>query len=138
MRYFDASALAKRYLQENESATLRALLDAPSCTSRLAEVEVASALMRRAREGPLEPGERDRLLLDLERDLHEMLVVELTPAITDAARRILGRHALRAADAIHLASCLDLRFQLGADISFVVFDARLREAAAAEGLRVEP
>lgn len=78
---FDASALAKRYLQEGDSGTLLALLDAPACTSRLREVEVASTLLRRAREGSLVPEERDRLLADLERDLNEMLIVELTPAI---------------------------------------------------------
>ena len=52
MRYFDASALVKRYVRETGSTTVRRLLtlDAP-VTSRLSEVEVASALVRRAREG---------------------------------------------------------------------------------------
>jgi uncharacterized protein len=138
MRYFDASALAKRYLEEEGSPVLRALLEAPACTSRLTEVEVASALLRRTREGSLESKERDRLLADLGRDLDEILLVELTPAIAGAARQLLVRHALCASDAIHLESCLSLRFELDADIPFVAFDARLQEAARAEGLLVEP
>lgn len=138
MRYFDSSALAKRYVEEEHSAIVRRWLDAPACTSRLTEVEVASALARRTREGVLEPEERDRLLADLERDTGEMLLVELSPDITRAARRILLRHALRASDAIHIASCLALRAELEADLPFVAFDAWLQAAARAEGLLVEP
>ena len=138
MRYFDASALAKRYLQEDQSPLLRSLLDQASCTSRLSEVEVASALRRRTREGSLPFDERDRLLGDLDRDLDAMMVVEMTSEVTALAREILGRHGLRASDAIHLASCLALRLDLDADIPFVAFDARLRDAAIAEGLPVEP
>ena len=44
MRYFDASALVKRYVREEGSAKVRRLIssDTPA-TSRLSEVEVASA-----------------------------------------------------------------------------------------------
>ena len=49
MRYFDASALAKRYVREKGSLKVRRLLasDVPA-TSRLSAVEIASALMRRS------------------------------------------------------------------------------------------
>ena len=54
MRYFDASALVKRYVRENGSTAVRRLLSSDTpVMSRLSEVEVASALMRLAREGAL-------------------------------------------------------------------------------------
>ncbi len=51
IRYFDASALAKRYVKEAGIQAVCRLLDAGNAAvSRLSEVEVASALVRRARE----------------------------------------------------------------------------------------
>ena len=69
MQYFDASALVKRYVREQGSASVRRLLasDAPA-TARLSEVEVASALIRRSREGAFPLTERDRALAALEPD----------------------------------------------------------------------
>lgn len=138
MRYFDASALCKWYIDEPESHIVRDLLDAPAATSRLSSVEVASGVIRRAREEGMPAHERDRVLDGFARDEDNLLIVELTPAVTALAAGILTRHALQASDAIHLASCLWLRGELGADISFVAFDARLRAAALAEDLLVEP
>jgi uncharacterized protein len=135
MRYFDASALVKRYVREAGSASVRRLIssDVPA-TSRLSEIEVASALERRAREGAFSTGERDRALAALERDLPAIVVVELTPDVTARARTLLRRHPLRASDAVQLASCLYLREQLGEDVSLVAFDDRLTKAARREGL----
>jgi predicted nucleic acid-binding protein len=49
---------------------------------------------------------------------------------------LLARHPLRAADAIQLASALMLSTRSGRAVDFVVYDHRLADAAAAEGLRV--
>lgn len=137
MRYFDASALVKRYVRERGSVKVRRLVlsDVPA-TSRLSEVEVASALGRRAREGAFSVAERDRALAALQTDLPAIFVVELTPEITAQARTLLQRHPLRAGDAIQLASCLYLREQLGEAIPLVAFDKRLTDAARGEGLSV--
>jgi len=135
MRYFDASALMKRYVREKGSMKVRRLIssDTPA-TSRLSEVEVASALERRAREGAFSAAERDRALAALDTDLPAIVVVELTPEITAKARTLLRRHSLRAGDAIQLASCLYLQEQLGEAIAMVAFDDRLTAAARREGL----
>lgn len=138
MRYFDASALAKRYLSEPGSAAVTERLEHPAATSRLSAVEVASAIVRRARENRFSQADRDRGLQALARDLEDMLVVELSADVAALAARLLVNHRLRSSDAIHLASCLTLGADLGADIPFVVFDARLRTAATAEDLLVEP
>lgn len=138
MNYFDASALAKRYLREKDSTKVRRLLslDAPA-TSRLSAVEIVSALMRRSREGTLSEKNRERAIAVLDGDLAAMLVVELTPGIVTRAQGLLRRHPLRAGDAIQLASCLQLQEELPDEpLVFVAFDARLIAAADAEGVKV--
>ena len=127
----------KRYVREKGSVKVRRLIssDMPA-TSRLSEVEVASAVQRRAREGAFSTRARDRAIKALEADLPAMVVVELTPEIGAKARMLLERHALRAGDAIQLASCLYLREQLGQEVPIVVFDDRLISAARGEGLTI--
>jgi predicted nucleic acid-binding protein len=59
-RYFDASALVKRYVRETGSVVVRRLLATGiAATSRLSEVEVASGIVRRAREGAFTAPRRD-------------------------------------------------------------------------------
>jgi len=133
--YFDASALAKRYVEEPESPMVRRLLgECLVCTSRLSEVEVASALVRRARDGSLSPAERDRALSALSEDMRSFYVVELFPEIARVARGLLLRHPLRASDAVQLASSTHVRESAEEDVFFVAFDGRLNEAAVGEGL----
>jgi hypothetical protein len=137
--YFDASALAKRYVEEPESDAVRSLLDGCLvCTSRLSEVEVASALVRRAREGSLSPAEGDRALSALSEDMRSFYVVEFFPEVAKAARGLLHRHALRASDAVQLASSTHVRQSAGEDVLFVAFDRRLNDAAFGEGLKLPP
>jgi len=104
----------------------------------LSEVEVVSALTRRAREGDLAAADADRAIAALADDLTALHVVELLPEVTALARSLLRRHVLRAADAVQLASCLYLGERLAEQIPFVAFDHRLRAAARAERLRVLP
>jgi predicted nucleic acid-binding protein len=107
-------------------------------TSRLSEVEVTSAIIRRGREGVFDVRERDRALQALVADFAALHVVEILPEIVMKARGVLLRHALRAGDAIQLASGLFLQQELGEAIEFVAFDERLRAAARSEGLNLLP
>jgi hypothetical protein len=135
IRYFDASALVKRYVDEPEGEEVERLLaDALPATSRLSEVEIASALIRRWREGDLSAAERDRALAALAADLAVMNVVELAPEVSALAIRLLERHGLRAGDAVQLASSAYLQRKIGRTVEFLAFDRRLVEAAAREGL----
>jgi uncharacterized protein len=137
MRYFDASALVKRYVREKGSVKVRRLLSSDvSATSRLSAVEIASALMRRSREGAFADAERVRAFAALPGDLAALLVVELTPDIVTRAQALLQRHALRAGDAIQLASCLFLQEELGEKTTLVAFDERLTAAARREKLKI--
>jgi predicted nucleic acid-binding protein len=66
------------------------------------------------------------------------LVVEVTPALVATSVALLQRHALRAADAIQLAACCELRERLKQAVRFVAFDRRLLAAARGEGLKTAP
>ena len=127
----------KRYVREPGAVSVRRLLKAdPAAASRLSEVEVASALVRRARQGAFTVEERDRALASLADDFGTLIIVEFTPEITAAARALLLRRRLRAGDAVQLASCLYLQREMRQPLPFVAFDDRLAEAARHEGLTV--
>jgi predicted nucleic acid-binding protein len=139
IRYFDASALVKRYVREAGTVAVRRLLASGTvATSRLSEVEIASGIVRRAREGAFTASRRDRMLDALRLDLPALAVVELIPEVAADARALLLRHPLRASDAIQLASCQYLQRQLAEPVPFVAFDRRLAAAAQAEGLTAIP
>ena len=126
-------------MRETGSVAVRRQLKTGSgAASRLSEVEVTSALVRRAREGAFPIKERDRALATLADDFAALIIVELTPEITVEARALLIRHRLRASDAVQLASCLYLQREMRESVPFVAFDVRLAEAAGEEGLTVVP
>lgn len=106
-----------------------------AAVSRLSEVEVASALMRRVRLGSLPAEEYARAAQALRADLADLEVVELETRVMTFATTLLERHPLRAGDAIQLASCLILRDSLPEQVGFLAYDRRLNEAAAREGLQ---
>ena len=64
IHYLDTSALVKRYVAEPGSDRVQELfrLSPGPAVSRLAVVETAGAICRRAREGHLQPRERDALI----------------------------------------------------------------------------
>lgn len=129
----------KRYVREPGTALVRRLLEESSpATSRLSEVEVASAVARRSREGTLPTAARDRVLRAWAADLQALHLIEVTDETAGVARALLLRHALRAGDAIQLASCLILQQALRTPVPMVAFDGRLREAAVGEGLTLVP
>lgn len=144
--YLDASALVKRYLNEQGSDWLRAVIASSRSrllfTSRMTIVEVISAFARRVRDGSLTLEEfasaRDLFRSDC---LDGYQIMPPTIAVVDFASALLERHALRAYDVIHLATALRAQ-QFLADqnyppLTFLSADNRLNEAAAAEGLAVD-
>jgi len=63
-----------------------------------------------------------------------LAVVELVTEVTQAAIAVLARHPLRMGDSVQLASCLDLRRRATQDVRLLAYDARLNDAARAEGM----
>ena len=145
MIYFlDTSALAKRYLSERGSNRLRRLLDRKAdifYQTFLTPLEVASALYRRLRSREISPAELSFLLRAYVAHCHEdYLLLPYSDALMDRASALIARHALRALDALQLASALELRDSLPAEahpLAFLSADDRLLEAAREEHFQAE-
>lgn len=138
MRFFDASALVKRYVRERGSTEVRRLLRAGDvAVSRLSEVEVVSAFARLARDKAISGAQRDRMVGAFLTDLTAWNVVEITPPVVATARRLLLQHPLRSGDAVQLACALVLQSGLGQALDGVVaYDLRVLAAARSEQLAV--
>lgn len=127
MIYLDSAAIAKLVRAEPESQPLRDWLDERAETrwisSVLAEIESFRALARYA------PGAASRLPAVLD----QIDLIDLNPCIRTLAQTVRPA-TVRSLDAIHLGTALHLRAGL---TSFVTYDKRLRDAAAAADLPVD-
>lgn len=135
--YFDSSALVKLVVEEAGSDLVADMwdgCDAP-LSSRLAYPEVRAALAAAGRNHDLD----DVDLATAERAWEEYWTairpVELSPAVERHAGQLARTHALRGADAVHLASALAIG---DPELVFAVWDQRLHAGAHAARLRVAP
>ena len=135
------SAMIKRYIREEQSDRVHDLLDARDAVifaGQLVRTELASALGRRVREASISQEQAGvlmrRYLAEERRDYN---AIALTEQIQFTAERLLFRHALRAADAVHVANALELRVSIAEPLVFLTADRRQADAAEAEGLAVE-
>jgi predicted nucleic acid-binding protein len=134
--YLDTSALVKLFIEEAGSPEVRtaARLAGQSATSRIAYVEFLAALARREREG-LPPAVSQEIRNQFEAVWPDLVVIEVSRAITVRAAACARAHRLRAYDAVHLASAQEVH-ETAPDVVFACFDARLNDAAKAQGMRV--
>ena len=136
IRYFDTSALLKRYVREAGSAEVERLLrqHVAAATSRLALVEATAAFGRLVRERILTSAARTSYLSDLRRDMTFMDLVNVENELIAAAAALCARHPLRAYDAVHLASALQIGAEVDSEVTFVCSDLALTRVARALGL----
>jgi predicted nucleic acid-binding protein len=135
--FLDASALVKRYVHEPGTDRVRALVrrKADLAASRISIVEIRAALARGSRDGRVRADVAESLVQRIVPDLAEMRVVEVRSRVVDLAADLAWRRLLTAYDAVQLASAIHLARSTALALSFLCSDARLSEAAAAEGLR---
>jgi predicted nucleic acid-binding protein len=121
--YIDASALVKLFKTERETASFRAALsDWPvQVASELIRVEAICTARRLGGEDVLQRANAA---------LEQINLVPISPQIVELAT-IAYTPALRAMDAIHLATALTMREDLGA---VFVYDTDLHAAAQAHQL----
>lgn len=135
--YFDSSAFVKLLVEEAGSDIAAQLWDGcdAALSSRLAYPEVRAALAAACRNHDLDADD----LESAERAWAEYWAatrpVELTPAVERHAGDLARLHALRGADAVHLASALAIG---DADLVLAVWDRRLHAGALSVGLGVAP
>lgn len=135
--YFDSSALVKLLVEEAGSELAAELWDGcdAAVSSRLAYPEVKAALAAAGRNHDLDPAGQAAAEHAWEEYWSATRPVELTRAVEQSAGQLTARHALRGADAVHLASALAVG-QPG--IILAAWDRRLRDGAYAAGLTVTP
>lgn len=80
----------------------------------------------------------NRVLTEVERRWSELLVVDLSDAISYRAAELVELHPLSGMDALQLATAVELRASLGARLYLATWDRRLWQAARAEGFDVLP
>ena len=135
--YFDSSALVKLFLPEEGSRAARDVWESGVhvATSRISQAELSCALAAAVRDRRYARENVDDHVVDGTFLHDKAFIVEASSDVVDVASTIGARHRLRAVDAVHVASALELA-DLGSTL--VSWDARQRHAARAEGLPVYP
>jgi len=140
--YLDTSAVAKIYLNEAGSSSIREYVDASGegnflVLFALTEIEFRSLIRRKERAGGLDPETGNELIRRFEAHARSNYFTQpITNDILDHALHLLDRHPLKAFDALQLAGGLDLRRSSPREkIVFASADTRLLAAANAEGLQ---
>lgn len=128
MLYLDASALVKRYVDEEGSELVRsAMADASDWfMCRIGFVETVRAV-------GLSAG--SRVAATVRREWASFGVIEVDAALTEHAAELTLAHELRSLDALHLAAVLLLPQEA---VTVATWDVRLHRAARDNGLRVLP
>ncbi|MBA3594097.1 MAG: type II toxin-antitoxin system VapC family toxin [Pseudomonadota bacterium] len=131
---FDASALTKRYASEAGRDRVLALFEAASelLVAAHCKTEVASALLRRRRDGSLPAPEFNRAWAAAQSDVADMTLVPLDARVERFAFSAMELGPLRAMDALHIGSALVGRIDL-----FVTADKRQAQVASSMGLPTE-
>jgi predicted nucleic acid-binding protein len=131
---FDASALTKRYASEPGHARVLALFESAGelLVAAHCQTELASALLRRRRDGSLPEREFDRAWTAARRDVADMTRVPLDADVERFAFAAMEHSPLREVDALHVGSAL----AAGVDM-FVTADRRQADVARKLGLQAE-
>lgn len=138
--YFDTSALAKRYFIEADSQAVIALWNKATliASSQLLYAEMTATCARKRREQSQSTDALDQAQKNFRTDWASLVRIALDDDIHHRVDDLLGRHPLRGADAVHLASAVLVRDVLQEQVTFACADVRLVDAARAEGLLIAP
>jgi uncharacterized protein len=130
----DSSAFAKRYVFEDGSKIVDRLLQQASQLALCAILvpEIISGLNRRLREQVLSTDDYKRAKQQLMDDVHDAIILQVTPAVISRAVKLLENNVLRAMDALHIACALEWQAEL-----FISADRRQVKAAKNAGLHTK-
>jgi predicted nucleic acid-binding protein len=140
MRFWDSSALVTLFVAQKTTSSVRDLYasDPQVVAWTLSDVEMRSALVRLEREGALAASGLQEAVKEIETFWPRVNVVTLVESVKSRAKRLLGVHALRAADALQLGAALAVTTDDPRGFGFVSLDSRLTDAARKEGFAILP
>lgn len=136
MLYWDTSALVKQYIIEQGTDAIQQWQAQSAATSMIAFTEVHSAVMRRRRDGTLSESIARSIFRAFRQDWSSYLRVPVHEGVISRGAGLIERYKLRTLDALHLASALGLREEIGEAIPLIAADGDLLKAASAEGFVV--
>jgi len=133
--FWDASAIVPLLVTESTTAGLLALAakNPAMLVWWATEVECASAVARLERDGALDSGAARQAFERLRQLAGAWHEVDASDTVREAAVRFLRVHALRAADALQLASAFVASERRPSSLEVVTLDERLSAAAHKEG-----
>jgi hypothetical protein len=140
--YLETSALVKKYRTEKGTEVVAELFQHKQesevfVTSYFTVVEVSSVATRLFRAGAVTAQAYRVIMGNLARDMREAIQLHsVSDSMLSEATRLTQEYALRAPDAIHLATALGVRAAIGSVLFFLGSDARLNAACENSGLLV--
>jgi predicted nucleic acid-binding protein len=140
MRYWDSSALVALHVEQASTARVRELyaVDPNVLTWVLSDVEVRSGIVRLGRDGAMDAAEVQLAIARVEAFWASVHQISMVEAVKPRAKRLLGVHALKAADAMQLGAALAGVYDDPTGWEFVCLDRNLCAAAGREGFILAP
>ena len=138
--YFDTSALVKRYKAERGTPEVKIIVESALREGRLwitelTWVEITSAVVRSVRGGNISADAGEEMLTQFRSEiLATPYVWPVGEQTLIHAVEVVEQFGLRAADAVQLATLLEVREAVGESLIFVVSDAELARAAVDAGI----
>src|SRR5262249_21780463 len=138
VRFWDSSALVPLVLEEAASVACRRALRADPAMAvwALTRTEMVSAIRRRERDGDLDAADVTTVLGRIDARAKRWTEGDALEPGRQRAERLLGVHALRAADALQLGAALALFDDKPRGRTFLTRDTNLASAAGREGFSV--
>lgn len=138
--YFDTSALAKKYVQEQETDLVLSWMDEAELigTSLITRAELAAALARAIKSNRLPASGAQQTLADFRSDWKDYQRISIDETLVARADALACEYSLRGYDAVHLACALTWQEALRAPVTLATFDSQLQAAAKEAGLSVLP
>lgn len=141
MRYYDTSAIVKRYVFESGSADLVPLIDgdAPAVTGAASGAEVCAAIAKAVRVGRLDEQVGYHALSDFIADWAKgYTVISVDGVLAERAGRLAWTLGLRGYDAVHLAAGMAAAEVAADALTIVTYDREMYRAARKLGLGTYP
>ncbi|GBE37214.1 hypothetical protein BMS3Bbin07_01374 [bacterium BMS3Bbin07] len=132
--FFDSSAFAKRYVEEEGSQIVDDICRETTelSLSVICVPEILSALNRRIREKHLSQKDYARIKQHFSDDVRDAMIINLIPEVIATSTKLLEASPLRAMEALHVACAIVWRADL-----FVSSDKQQVAAARKAGLKIK-